>query len=537
MPNIPVRDLGKYGVITDVDPYDLPPQAWTMGVNVRFRNNRVSRSPVFRNVTALQANPRYVFGATPVSGMDLVFFSYLDGRVFNFANNNATDFSVSGYVPSDAEAAWSSTALAGVVYVNRPDRAPWSYSPTDSQFNTLANWDSTWRAGLLRTCGGSLVALNVTKGATSYPTMVKTSSFPLSGSVPASWDITLANTLATENILADMRGGIVDAQSFGSSLVIYGSQEAWMMTADGSTQVFSYRKLPFTKGAINSSCSIEIDGTHFVFGPDDIWKHDGYSESSICDAKTREFIFNTINASKANRCFVAHDPKRKDLLFCYVSGDSFARFLNQPDGCNRAAVFNYGTGNWTFDDLPFVFAADQANLSVVKTYTTITESFDTVGGSFLDQEDGFKRTLVYVGSAHADYNLSASLYAFDPYGEGSTVVFGVDTNATAPVYLEKTGIDLDSLGKDLKGYVTVSSIYPEARLDVGAAPLSFTMGAADYYNQAPVYDAQQTYDGAELYKLDYRAAGRYLAIKMTTSDYRSFTLSGLDFELDVTGDR
>lgn len=537
MPNIPVRDLGKFGVITDVDPYDLPPQAWTMGVNVRFRNNHVSRSPVFRNVTALAADPRYVFGASPTSGLDLVFFSHLDGRVYNFSNGTTADYSISGYTPTSAEVAWTSTALAGIVYVNRPDRVPWTYGPTDTHFNALSGWDSTWRAGLLRTCGGSLVALNVTKAATNYPTMVKTSSFPLSGQVPASWDTTLANTLATENILADMRGGIVDAQSFGSSLVIYGTQEAWLMTADGSTQVFNYRKLPFTKGAINANCAIEIDGTHYVFGPDDIWKHDGYSESSICDTKTREFIYNSINASKANRCFVAHDPKRRDLVFCYVSGDNYVRFLNNPDGCNRAAVFNYGTGNWTFDDLPMVFAADQVNLSVVKTYATITETYDTVGGSYLDQEDGFKRTLVYVGSAHADYGLSSSLYAFDPYGAGSTVVYGVDLNATSPAYLEKTGIDLDSLGKDLKGYVTISSIYPEARLDVGSAPLSFTMGAADYYNQAPTYDDVQTYDGAGLYKLDYRAAGRYIAIKMTTGDYRQFTLSGLDFELDVTGDR
>jgi hypothetical protein len=110
-----------------------------------------------------------------------------------------------------------------------------------------------------------------------------------------------------------MRGGIVDAQSFGNGLVIYGAQEAWLMVADGSTEVFSYRKLPFSKGAINGNCSIEIDGTHYVFGNDDIWKHDGYSESSICDGKTRDFIFNSINASKAGRCFIAHDPKRKEL--------------------------------------------------------------------------------------------------------------------------------------------------------------------------------------------------------------------------------
>jgi hypothetical protein len=121
--------------------------------------------------------------------------------VSRFANGVETDYSISGYTPTNAEALWTSTSLAGVVYLNRPDRTPWSFGPSDAQFNTLANWDSTWRAQLLRTCGGALVALNVTKGAVNYPTMVKTSSFPLSGVVPASWDTTLPNTLASENIL------------------------------------------------------------------------------------------------------------------------------------------------------------------------------------------------------------------------------------------------------------------------------------------------------------------------------------------------
>jgi hypothetical protein len=72
-------------------------------------------------------------------------------------------------------------------------------------------WNSLWSCKILRTCGGALVALNVTKGATALPTMVKTSAIPLAESIPVSWDQTQPNTLATENILADMQGGIVDA--------------------------------------------------------------------------------------------------------------------------------------------------------------------------------------------------------------------------------------------------------------------------------------------------------------------------------------
>jgi hypothetical protein len=186
-----------------------------------------------------------------------------------------------------------------------------------------------------------------------------------------------------------------------------------------------------------------------------------------------------------------------------------------------------------------VFAADSVNLSVSLTYATVTETYSTVGGSYLDQEDGFKRTLAFVGSTNATYSLTQSLYAFDPFGTGSTVVFGVDLNATAPVTLEKNGIDLDDLGKDLRGYATISSIYPQARTDPNAtAPITVLMGSNDLFNTDPIYDQTQTYDGtAATYKLDYRTAGRYLAMRMTYPDYHPFTLTGLDFDFDVQGER
>jgi hypothetical protein len=532
---VPIRDLGKYGVITDLDPYDLPAQAWSMGVNVRFRNNHVTRGPVFRNAAQLaNVDPRFLVGAAPSTGLDFVFVCYKDGTVYRFQNGSGVAYSISGYTPASAEALWTSTTLANVVYINRPDRVPWSFGPSDSAFNELANWDSTWRAQLLRTCGGSLVALNVTKGAVNFPQMVKTSSFPLAGAVPASWDITLPNTLATENIIAEMSGGIIDAQKLGSALVIYGEQEAWLMQADGSTEVFSYRKLPFNKGAINGNCTIEIDGKHYVFGTDDLWTHDGYSETSICDGQTRDFIFNAINASKANRCFVSHNPRLKELHFCYVSGDGYATFLNSVNGCNRSAVYNYSTKTWSFDDLPCVFSADNINLDITLEYATATSSYDAIGGTYLDQEDGFKRTLCFVGEENAPYGLSTSLYAFDLYGAGSTVSFPVDIFATAPVTLEKNGMDLDDLGKDLRGYICLSSIYPQARFDPDTfAPMTVSMGSNDFFTLDPIYDEQQTFDSLTDYKLDYQSSGRYLAVKLIYPDYHPFSISGFDLDLNV----
>jgi hypothetical protein len=538
-----IRNVAQYGVLCDPDPYTLPDTAWSFGLNVRFRNGKITSGPVFRNVSALGADPRYSLAATPQTGLDQLFTGYLNGTVKRF-DGTETDYTLAGYTPTSAEAAWTDASLASVIYINRSDRAPWYLLPSSSAFQNLgvvggapAQWDSTYTCGLLRACAGALVALNVTKGAVSFPTMVKTSSLPLSETIPASWDPTVANTLATENILAEMQGAITDAQKLGSALIIYGLQEAWEMIADGSTAVFDYVKLPFSKGSINSNCSVEVDGKNFVFGVNDLWMHDGTTEVSIVDGKNRDFIFGSINLALKNRCFVLHNPQLKEIQFNYVSGDRGVVFLNTPDGCNRSATFNYVDKTWTFDDQPLVFSASNANLSVTTTYATTTALYSTTGGSYQDQEDGFKRTPVYVGTSNTTYNLSTSLYALDLFGPGSTVSFPVDTNATAPRYLERDGIDLDSLNEDLRGYKVIASIYPQGRFDVSAPPLMISMGAADYFNVTPVFSPYQPYDGNTNYKLDFNIAGRYLFMKLLYASFVDMTITGFDLDLLTQGQR
>ena len=52
MPNLPIRGLGSVGVVTDVDPYNLPINGFTRGKNVRFHEGKVTHGPVFRDVAA-----------------------------------------------------------------------------------------------------------------------------------------------------------------------------------------------------------------------------------------------------------------------------------------------------------------------------------------------------------------------------------------------------------------------------------------------------------------------------------------------------
>lgn len=541
----PVRKLDQFGVLTDPDPYDIPLQAWSFATNVRFRNGRVVKGPVFRSVEHLgSAAPRFVFGQTPTSGLDELFIGYMNGRVFRYASGSETDYSISGYTPNSVEATWTGCRLADVIYINRSDRDPWYITSSGSTFADLslasgtAPWSNTWRAGILRSCGGALCAFNVTKGATNFPTMVKTSGIPTSGTVPATWDQTSPSSNATENILAEMEGEIIDAANFGNNIFIYGIRESWLMQPVGGQDIFDYFKVFDKHGAINANCVVEVEGKHFVFGPDDIWMHDGVTPRSICDERTREFIFSSLNAAFQNRCFAYYDPLLQTVNFCFVSGDAFSYFPAPPDGCNRQVVYDLSRGRWTFDDVPLVYFATQANMDNTLTYATVTSTYATIGGSYQTVGATYKKSTVMVGDTNATYNITASLYAFDPVGPLSQNVSPVDTNATKPAFLKRDGIDLDEIGVDLKGYKVAYSLYPQGRIDPQASqPIQFAVGGADYFNVGPNFSAFTTWDGQALYKLDFNIAGRYLAIEVEFTDYHFFSLSGYDVDIDVLGER
>lgn len=533
-----VRNLSKFGVLADVDPYNLPPEAFSMAVNARFLNGSVWRAPVFRRVplTLAEEDPRFLTSNLPTTGFDDIYIGYLNGKISLYDSSTETDVSVFGYVAAEAESPYTSCHNGDVLYINRSDRVPWSLKVTDTDFQNLANWDSTWRAHILRSSNSALCAFGITKGADTFPSMIKTSEFAEVNTVPTTWDETDPTNNATENILGEMEGGITEAQNLGDGVIVYGLNETWTMVFDGSDNVWAYEKVFNDAGCLNANCAIELDRQHYVFGPNDIWKHDGVSKTSICDLRVRKFIFSSLNLSEARRCFVKHDPIRKELRFNYVSGDQFCAFLG-GDGCNRSAVFNLTEQTWTFDDLPFVFGATFANLDINLTYATVTETYEEIGSTYLEQEDGIKRPLVMIGDVSTEHSLLISLYAVDEQGPGSLVPYEVDTDATRDVLLIKEGIDLDELPDvaDLRGYKVISSIYPQARFETDAEPLNFSFGSADHFNVPVVMGAPQTYDGITEYQCDHNEAGRYLRMEITHEDHRWFQLSGIDLDIHVDG--
>ena len=59
MPLVPIENLGQIGIIKDTPPYNLPPNAWSDGNNVRLLDNGVKKVAGYQEVMATCPFPPY----------------------------------------------------------------------------------------------------------------------------------------------------------------------------------------------------------------------------------------------------------------------------------------------------------------------------------------------------------------------------------------------------------------------------------------------------------------------------------------------
>ena len=143
-----------------------------------------------------------------------------------------------------------------------------------------------------------------------------------------------------------------------------------------------------------------------------------------------------------------------------------------------------------------------------------------------------------VGNQHTANGIASSkLWALD-LADGGSLAFDLDTTATKLPSLERVGIDLDEIQQPLDGYKVVTRMLPQISTEnTQNTQVFFEFGASDIPNQNPNYSASATFDISTDYKIDSRAAGRYLSYKMTVAagDYKDFQFSGFDLDVTTTG--
>ena len=530
--------------MTDIRPYDLPPNVFSSGVNVRFENGTVSRGPVpllvcdFSTVNST-FTPSHIFTLPQVSaGAETIVAVASDySKIYTVVGNTYTDATPAGLSVGNTGEAFTNTDLGGLVYLNRKSNVPLYKSSVSSTFATLPAWDSTWRCGSLRAYKDFLIALDVRKGAVEYPSLVKWSDITPFGAPPPSWDHTVTTNSAGENIINQMRGKLIDGEVLRDTFMLYSENEVWAMSYIGGDFIFDFRKRFDDLGIISSNCVVEVDGQHFVFTGNDIIAHDGSSKRSIVHGRNKNFIFQSLNPDRKSLCFVSHNPKLNEIHFCYPSRDRLCGFNETALGCNRAAVYNYRRDNWTFYDLPNVTAATYAGVSSGLNYgSPEVVTYETMGGSYVSTGTTSDRFQLYASAKDTAQNITKSRIVGMDIIVGSTLPRPIVTELVRDAFAERVGIDLDEDGAEISSYKSILKVYPQVAVSGGLTDsISFQFGANDVSGIEPIWDEVQAFTPTVNYQLSLRKAGRYLAHRIRRSGVYDFAYSGFDATITKRG--
>lgn len=534
MPTIPIRELGKIGVITDVNPVDLPPNALSDARNVRFSNGRITNAHVWREALASPSGgtPVFLYTGERVNTLGVLGYVTKDGKVYHVSNGSTTDVTPSGYVAADSSAPRTFCSLQGVFYVNQEDHVPWYFNSASSDFADLPNWGASDRCKVLRGFKDVLIALNVTKSGTQYANMVKWSDIAQYDAVPGSWDEGDPTTSAGENTIAEIQTELLDGLPLRNSFVLYAPDQAWTMEYTQGPDVFQFFKLYGERGIINTNCVAEVDGVHFVFDDDDIYIHDGVSPpKSICDKRVRRRIFRNLDLQKKDVCFVFHNKAASELWFCFNSRNSGLQWsADDCDYCNVAAVYNYSEDTWTFHDLPNVTGMTSIAWESAPTYDTSSGlTYEDVGSSYSDLISNSTRS-VFAGSV-SNTSITTTRIANVDDALGISLPFDASDELAVVPYAERTGMDLDEMLPELRAYKNYRAIYPQVTTEDTDTPFSFKFGGTDMPSDSLEWEDLQTFDPLTEYKCDTRARGRYLAWYFEGANRNTYSLSGFDLDI------
>jgi hypothetical protein len=343
---IEINDVSKHGAIRDVPGYMLPPEAWTLGMNMQVVDDGLEKmfgwSQVFGTAGA---EPHFAMPLSTAAQTFWIWTSLTHAFVWDgLAHTNITRAGGGSPYSASLTEQWNGTLLAGVAILNNGVDVPqaWLTPTAATDLVDLPNWQPTVRAKIIRAFGPYLMAFNVTKTGTNFPHMVKWSHPADPGSVPVSWDETDPTRDAGEAELPDVNAGLImEALQLGDTMFIYKGSSVWKCRWIGGRFIFDFGKSAWltTMGILGPRCVATTgDGTrHVVAAQDDVVWHNGSQVVSILNRKQRRRLFNEIDTVNFGASFMLDNPLRKQMMFCYPSSGMLV-----PD---RALVMHYGQGD------------------------------------------------------------------------------------------------------------------------------------------------------------------------------------------------
>jgi hypothetical protein len=113
---IPINNVGEMGIVKDINPWELPPNVWSEGNNVRSEHGAIQKTPGYLEVMASCPVEPYYITNLEVAGANYWIVGGL-AKIYVHDGSLWTDITRTSGGDYSATAAenWTSTVLGGIL--------------------------------------------------------------------------------------------------------------------------------------------------------------------------------------------------------------------------------------------------------------------------------------------------------------------------------------------------------------------------------------------------------------------------------------
>lgn len=531
---IEVNDLDSIGQVNDVAAHLLPPEAFTVLLNVRFRKNGIEVTLGWEEVMVPSGGSRMwdPHFALPIKTPSVTYWLYtsLDKAAVFDGTDDFDITNVGGDYSANESWEWNGCILGGVPILNNGNDVPqyWSDVGNTSQaLEDLPNWPSGMTAKILRSYGPFLVALNIQESGDNYPHLIQWSHPADPGSVPSSWAYDDPTLDGGRKDTPDVNSGeILEALQLQDTLYIYKESSIWKMKFIGGRFVMDFGSGPWLEGIgiLGPRCAaVTGDGfRHCVATRDDIIVHNGNSWDSVLTERQRETLFQQMSLDFAFKSFMFCHVSKQEIWFCYPETGQ-----EEP---NKALVWKYQKGKGA---ISFVDGITFRNAVRGDIEGASSETWDE-GGDTWDEDTGpwseiFRQQIVLCDPT------ASKLLQLD---KGNTK----DGTAFSPTIIREA---LGVTGKkrngewisDVHSYKFVDSIWPKAE----GEPFRIRVGFQESVNAALSWQPYITFDPESMRYVNpfvdenLPGSGVLFSIEFSALSGAQWRLDGYKIDVNVVG--
>ena len=287
--------------------------------------------------------------------------------------------------------------------------------------------------------------------------------------------------------------------------MIYKRSATYQAKFVGGDNVFNFRKVMSSVGALTRRSVCDVNGRHLVVTDGDIILSDGAQRQSIGEGRVKDWLFNQLDQTNYPNLFCSFNRAQNEALIAFPSsGNTF---------CDTALVYNVDLDSFGVRDLdqvvqaPVGFVNDSTESN---TWADRTETWaDAMGAWGESTVSSARDSMVFVKAVELrqqdvidSESLTANLgkYSMD-FGDSARVKF-------------------------------VRRVHVQARAGYGALFVRVggqmqPNGPITWSSEVSITDPEQVVNAF--------ATGRYISVEVRSTGSTVWKLTGLDIELEMRG--